>query len=182
MKKFIKIAGVAVAGLVTSTSLIACGTVVYHGEQETTTIEETIPHFDNTSTVNGENHSEGQANTEIGASAGIGYSTGKSSSKSIISEEATYDGLYTKFVGDEEKDESDDFSLILKPDGTGVSKRDGNEFDVTWKIEDGAFLMTETFMGITIDYTGKITNESLDIFNGEPDDDFTCEYVYEVSK
>ena len=93
----------------------------------------------------------------------------------------TYKGLYTKFVGDSDdaKDESEPFSLELKADGTGKSMRNDATYDLTWKLDGEKFSMTETFMGITIDYTGTLKDGKLNIFNGDPEDDFTCEYVYE---
>lgn len=33
-------------------------------------------------------------------------------------------------------------------------------------------------MGMKIDYTGTMKGDELSIFNGDPEDDFTCEYVY----
>ena len=39
--------------------------------------------------------------------------------------------------------------------------------------------MEETFLGITVEYNGTLTDGKLDIFNGDPSDDLTCEYVYE---
>lgn len=39
--------------------------------------------------------------------------------------------------------------------------------------------MSETFIGDPIEYTGTLKDGKLDIFNGNPDDDFSCEYVYE---
>ena len=38
--------------------------------------------------------------------------------------------------------------------------------------------MTEKFLGSTIDYTGTLKDDKLDIFNGDPDDMWTYEYVY----
>lgn len=39
--------------------------------------------------------------------------------------------------------------------------------------------MTEKFLGISIEYTGTLADGKLDIFNADPNDDLTCEYVYE---
>ncbi len=89
-----------------------------------------------------------------------------------------YTGKYTKLVGDDKKNETEVFSLELKADGTGIHKRDNLEIDVTWSLDGTNFKMTETFMGMTIDYTGTITATSLDIFNGDPTDMWTYEYVY----
>lgn len=106
----------------------------------------------------------------------------KSSKKQTLKAAAgNYEGKYTKFVGDtdENKNEEDEFSLELKADGTGISSREGEEYELTWKLKGEKFSMTETFMGLTIDYTGTLKDGKLDIFNGDPKEDFTCEYVYE---
>ena len=91
----------------------------------------------------------------------------------------TYVGQYTKFVGDETKTEDEEFSVVLEEDGTGKSTRDGNTYNMTWSIKGSKFEMTEKFMGITIDYTGTLKDGKIDVFNGDPDNDFTVEYVYE---
>ena len=80
----------------------------------------------------------------------------------------TYEGEYTKFVGDPDtsKEESE-FSLVLNEDGTGKHNRDDESFDVKWSID-----------GITNEYTGTLKDGKLDIFNGDPENDLTAEYVY----
>lgn len=90
----------------------------------------------------------------------------------------TYEGQYTKLVGDTRKDE-EEFSLELKADGTGVHNRDDYSFKVTWELDGENFKMTETFIGDPIIYTGTLKDGKLDIFNGDPDDIWTYEYVYE---
>lgn len=92
----------------------------------------------------------------------------------------TYNGEYTKFVGDsmEDKDTSDDFYLELKEDGTGIHHRGGENYSVKWEIDKENFKMTETFLGISIEYTGTLKDGKLDIFNGDKEDIFTVEYVY----
>ena len=101
---------------------------------------------------------------------------GKSNLKDVA---GTYEGEYTKFVGDPDtaKDESE-FSLVLNEDGTGKHNRDGESFDVKWSVDGEKFSMTETFLGITNEYTGTLKEGKLDIFNGDPENDFTAEYVY----
>jgi len=93
----------------------------------------------------------------------------------------TYKGLYTKFVGDDDdaKNTEDEFTLILNADGKGTHKRDGEEFKVTWTLDGENFAMTETFLGLSIEYTGTLVGNRLDIFNDDPENIFTCEYVYE---
>lgn len=101
---------------------------------------------------------------------------GKSNLKDVV---GTYEGEYTKFVGDPDtaKDESE-FSLVLNEDGTGKHNRDGESFDVKWSIDGEKFNMTETFLGITNEYNGTLKEGKLDIFNGDPKNDLTAEYVY----
>ena len=89
----------------------------------------------------------------------------------------TYTGVHSKWVGSEEW-ETDPFSLELKKDGTGTHNRDGLEISVTWEISGENFKMTETFLGMTIDYTGTLKDGELHLYNGEPTDDLTYEYVY----
>ena len=91
----------------------------------------------------------------------------------------TYEGKYTKLVGDETKNEDEKFYLELKEDGTGVHHRDDYEFKVTWKLDGDKFEMSETFVGDPIIYKGTLKDGKLDIFNGDEKDPFTYEYVYE---
>ena len=93
----------------------------------------------------------------------------------------TYTGIYTKFVGDDDsaKVTDEEFSLILLEDGTGEHFRDGNTYKVTWEQHGEEVTMTETFMGVTIDYNGTLKDGQLNLFNGDKDDPFTYEYVYE---
>ncbi len=89
----------------------------------------------------------------------------------------TYEGQYTKIVGDETRNE-EVFSLTLNADGTGTHARDDMEFKVTWTLEGETFTMKETFIGDPIEYTGTLKDGVLDIFNGDPNDIWTYEYVY----
>ena len=89
----------------------------------------------------------------------------------------TWTGVYTKLVGDETKTE-ETFSLTLNADGTGKHARDDYEFSVTWTEEDGKITMNETFIGDPIVYTGAIEDGELHLFNGDPSDLWTYEYVY----
>ena len=102
-------------------------------------------------------------------------------SQSLSAAAGTYEGLYTKFVGDPDsaKNEDEEFTLVLKEDGTGKHSRDDLDLKVTWSLDGEKFKMTETFLGATIDYTGTLKDGKLDIFNGDPDDEWSCEYVYE---
>lgn len=102
----------------------------------------------------------------------------------------TYQGTYSKFVGNDEKD-NESFSLVLNKDGTGIHYRNGGAFDVKWNIKGEEFTMTETIMGVNasdarqtttailIDYKGTLKEGKLDIYNGDPDNSTTYEYLYE---
>lgn len=90
----------------------------------------------------------------------------------------TYKGTYFKLVGEDEKTE-DEFSVELRKDGKGVSRRAGEEFDMTWTLEGDKFTMTETFLEMKIEYTGTLANGKLDIFAGDPASDYTTEYHYQ---
>ena len=93
--------------------------------------------------------------------------------------EGTYVGQYTKLVGDDTKETDEEFYLELNEDGTGKHHRDDYTFNVTWTLDGKDFKMTEKFVGDPIEYTGTLKDGKLDIFNGDPDDDWTYEYVYE---
>lgn len=92
----------------------------------------------------------------------------------------SYVGEYTKFVGDgdDAKDSSAPFSLDLTEDGKGTHHRDDLHIPITWKLEGEKITVTETFLGIELEYTGTLKDGKLDLFNGDPSDIWTCEYVY----
>lgn len=90
----------------------------------------------------------------------------------------TYAGQYTKLVGSTTKEDDEEFSLELKEDGSGVHNRNNATYKVKWSLNGEKFKMTETFLGSSIEYTGTLKNDKLDIFNGDPDDKWTYEYVY----
>lgn len=87
----------------------------------------------------------------------------------------TYKGQYTKWVGGEARETDEEFHLVLNKDGSGKHYRNTLEIDITWKLDDEAFTMNE--LGL-IDYTGTLKDGTLDIFNGDPADVNTAEYVY----
>lgn len=88
-----------------------------------------------------------------------------------------YTGQYSKLVGDETKNE-EPFTLTLNADGSGTHARDGMEFKVSWTLEGEKFTMKESFIGDPIAYSGTLKDGVLDIFNGDPNDPFTYNYVY----
>ena len=95
-------------------------------------------------------------------------------------EATVWTGIYTKLVGDDDsaKNEDEKFSLELYEDGTGVHHRDDMDFKVTWEKNGDEFTMNETFIGDPIVYTGKVEGNELHLFNGDPTDSWTYEYVY----
>ena len=96
----------------------------------------------------------------------------------------TWNGQYTKFVGDDDSAKSEDevFTLVLNDDGSGKHSRDGLDIDVTWELDGQNVKMTESMMGMTIEYTGTVEGTALHLFNGDPEDIWTCEYVYEKAE
>ena len=108
---------------------------------------------------------------------GVTMLVGCGSKTDLSKYSGTYEGKYTKMVGDSTKN-TEEFSLELKSDGTGTSNRDGYSYDITWSLDGTKFEMTEKFMGVTIDYTGTLKDGELSIFNGDETNDFTYNYVY----
>ncbi|MBQ4297858.1 MAG: hypothetical protein II771_06145 [Clostridia bacterium] len=90
----------------------------------------------------------------------------------------TYKGVHLKPVGDSEW-VTETFSLELNANGTGTHNRDEMSFKVTWTLDGDKFTMNETFIGDPIVYTGTLKDGKLDLFNGDPTNLFTYEYVYE---
>ena len=89
-----------------------------------------------------------------------------------------YKGLYTKMVGSDTKQE-EKFTLTLNDDGTGRQQRNNLDIKIPdWTVEDGKVKLTEKFLG-KIDYTGTLDGTKLSLFNGDPENSFTMEYVYE---
>lgn len=101
-----------------------------------------------------------------------------SKTEALSSAVGVYQGQYVKLVGDTQKVE-EEFSLELNADGTGMHNRDGYSFNVTWSVDGEKFKMSETFVGDPIEYVGTLKDGKLDIFNGDPEDMWTYEYVYE---
>lgn len=91
-------------------------------------------------------------------------------------EAEVWTGEYTKMVGSETKRTDEEFSLELYQDGTGVHHRDGFDLSVTWSQEGDTFTMTESLGGLV--YTGSMNDGELHLFNGDPEDIWTFEYVY----
>ena len=88
--------------------------------------------------------------------------------------------MYSKFVGDPDtaKNDKDAFKLVLNDDGTGMSYRDDLEIKVPfWNVEGGAFELTEKFFG-EIGYNGTLSGSELKLYNGDPEAEITCCYVF----
>ena len=100
--------------------------------------------------------------------------------KSLKEYAGVYKLEYSKYVGDPEtsKNTEEVAEMILNEDGTGTSKRDGYEYKVEWSMDGENITLTETFMGIKLEYNGTIQNGRLDLFNGDKTNDLTNEIVY----
>lgn len=106
--------------------------------------------------------------TAVGRSYSInsGVSTGEN-----ISESMSIAGTYVSSESVEE-----DRILILNEDGTGIHKRDGQEFECTWRMDGATFILQDKYMSLTVDYTGKIDVGKLQLHNGDPGDETTYNY------
>jgi hypothetical protein len=105
-------------------------------------------------------------------------SSGDSGDKEII---AVWKGDYTKFVGDPDEEDSknrDPFTLELYSDGSGMQHRNNSDFGVLWEKKGDKIDLKEEFFATYTDYTGYIKGNELHLFNGDPDDIWSCEYVY----
>ena len=114
----------------------------------------------------------------------------------------TYKGQYRKLVGDpdDSKNTSDSFSIILNSDGTGIFKRDGTDYTISeWNISGTSFTMEEKIEYKTSDYTsiqdyeeslakvafgpqvirytGVLDDNILEIYDGNPDNATTNQYI-----
>lgn len=118
------------------------------------------------------------SNEPTTADAGVNEGYGVGYNEDSTSIPGTYKGIESGFALGEKKND-EEFSLVLNEDGTGINKRNNTEFELTWKMEDGQFKMTDKYLGITIDYTGVFDGKKLTLFNGDPEDELTYEYVYE---
>lgn len=90
----------------------------------------------------------------------------------------TYKLVHSKFAGDSEWQTDESANVVLNADGTGTSTRNDETYKMTWTVEGEKFTMKETFMGITLDYTGTLKDGELHTYNGDPADPLTYEYVY----
>lgn len=92
----------------------------------------------------------------------------------------TYKQEYSKYVGDPDtaKDTTEVASIELNEDGTGKSNRNGTSYNIEWKVDGENITLTETFMGMKIEYNGTIKDGKLDLFNGDKTNALTNETVY----
>ncbi len=91
----------------------------------------------------------------------------------------TYEGVYSKFVGDPDTAKSEDeFKLVLESNGKGIHYRDDSEFKVTWSVKGDKITLQEKFLGIAIDYTGTFNGDELVLYNGDETSPLTYKYVY----
>lgn len=90
----------------------------------------------------------------------------------------TYSLEYSKYVGDENNADDEEWTIVLKEDGTGTSNRDGESYEIEWSMDKDNIKLAEKFMNIKNDYNGTIKDNKLDIFNGDKDNDLTLEAVF----
>ena len=84
-------------------------------------------------------------------------------------------------MGDPDEEDSktrDPFSLELYSDGTGMHHRDGSDYGVLWEKKGDNIDLKEEFFATYTDYTGFVKGKELHLFNGDPKDIWSCEYVY----
>ena len=99
--------------------------------------------------------------------------------KSLKEYAGTYKKEYSKFVGDPDTAKDTEVGeMLLNEDGTGKSTRGGATYNVEWSMDGENITLTETFMGMKIEYNGTIKDGRLDIFNGDKNDNLTHETVY----
>lgn len=117
--------------------------------------------------------------TEAGATESASAESTDTAAQSNSSVAGKYEGDYYKMVADEKPvDDEAGFSLVLNEDGTGTHNRNGMDYECTWEADGNNLTMTEKFMGIENVYKGTITDTGLDLFLGDPDNQFSFEYVY----
>ncbi len=96
--------------------------------------------------------------------------------------EGTYKCTRVKYVGEEDPTETEDWIIELKNGGKAVSKRDDFEYDSEWTLDGETFTFTETFQTISLEYTGTLKNGVIDVYDGDPTNDFTREIRFELQK
>ena len=85
-----------------------------------------------------------------------------------------YTGTKSKFVGDTEWTE-DEFKLELNGDGTAALTYDGFTHNLTYTLVDDDLSMTEA--GLGTEYTGTFNGDELHLYNGDPTNDLTYEWL-----
>lgn len=61
---------------------------------------------------------------------------------------------------------SEEWTLILNDDGTGKSSR-GVDCDVKWSVDNEKLKLTETMMGLSLDYEGTIKDGVIQLMDDE---------------
>lgn len=87
----------------------------------------------------------------------------------------TFVSVKHKFNADTEWVEDTGWELELNADGKGVSRRDNLELAVTWELNGEDITVTESSIN---EYTGTLKDGELSLFNGDPANDLTCEYIF----
>lgn len=89
----------------------------------------------------------------------------------------TYKGTEYKYNGDEEWVDNSDWTIELNDDGTGKSKRGGEEYDAEWTLEGDKFTFTEKFVG-KLEYSGTLKDGKIELYDGDPSLEITCLYKF----
>ena len=87
---------------------------------------------------------------------------------------------YLNIVGDADTDKKTGNyeKIVLNDDGTGQSIRDGLNIVVEWHMDGENITLIERYAGATIEYSGTIKDNRLDLFDGDKENALTNEKVY----
>ena len=99
----------------------------------------------------------------------------------VLSHEGVYKLVYTKYVGDKDKENNIDMTnkITLNSDGTGISVHDGVDHNITWSIDGINIKILESHTESILEYSGTLENNKLDIFDGNKSNSLTKELVYQ---
>ena len=91
----------------------------------------------------------------------------------------TYKLEYSKYVGDpDDEKNTEEWTITLNSDGTGNSNRSGVIYDLEWSIEGNNVTLTENFYGAKSNYQGIVSDNTLDIYNGNKNEALTQEFKF----
>ena len=91
----------------------------------------------------------------------------------------TYKLEYSKYVGDPDDEKStEEWTITLNSDGTGNSNRSGVNYDIEWSIDGDTVKLTENFYGAKSNYEGTVSDNTLDLYNGNKNEALTQEFKF----